>query len=130
MKAIRNIVNGNKGFVTFWLVLLFLNAALTRSVLFASGSGPDSKIETTHHDSGSKYDLAAISDDDSGLNFPGQFKKDTDSDDVEFVFFGNYSPKPQIHRLAKQGFSETGLYHEGYKVPLYDLFCNWKFHLS
>ena len=126
------MVNGNKGFISLSLMLLFLNAGLSRFFVFSLPSihkaieaphyGSDASNETT-----SKHLLSAL--DESDVGFIDQLKKDIDADDVEFVFFGNFSPKTLIPHFVKHEFSEFISYHNIYKIPLYDLFCNWKFHL-
>lgn len=127
MKAIRKMVNGNKGFITFWLILFFLNAGFIRNFITSATPSTD-KAEIAHHDTGAKHDLTATSDEDSGASFFDQFKKDADSDDVEFVFFGNFSSKTLTYSQDQHEFSEIGMHPDMYRIPLYDLYCNWKFH--
>jgi hypothetical protein len=124
------MVNGNKGFMTLWLILVFLNAGLTKSFLSSSVSTSNKEEAVAHHNTGSKHDITATSDEESGISFIDQLKKGTDSDDLEFVFFADLLSKPNIPHLTKYEFSEFGPYRTIYRVPLYDLYCNWKFHLS
>lgn len=129
VKAIRKMVNSNKGFITFWLILFFLNAGFAKSITSNAAIGFD-KTGTEHHNTGSKHDLTAISDDDSESGFLYQIKKGLDTDDLDLAFFGNYSSKSVTYFQRQHQFADGGIRPEIYGNSLYDLYCNWKFHLA
>jgi hypothetical protein len=120
------MVNGNKGFISLLLIFLFLAAGLTRNLIFTLPS--IHKAEASHFNSSSKYLLTAATGEESGQSFLDQLK-DSDADDVEVLFFSNYITKLIIPPAAKHEFSDFTPYRSLYRVPLYDLYCNWKFHL-
>ena len=127
MEAIRKMVNSNKGFITFWLVLFFFTAGFAKSFVSVF---PSNEKSGTFHTSLSKHVLTTASDDNASLSLIDQLK-DSDGNDLEFAFFGNYAfPQFCAPVTAGQNFAEFTSYHKTYSVPLYDLYCNWKFHLS
>jgi hypothetical protein len=126
LKAIRTVVNSNKGIFSFWLLLFFLTAATGRNVVPAF---QDLHLTEKGHDfKPGKYDVSAAADEsDLGTLSP----KDSDVDDVEFTYYSNYSSQRSVVVSAEQhDFVEVAEHYPGYNVPLYDLYCNWKFHLS
>ena len=128
MNRLRKIINSNKGLVAFWLVLFFLSAGLSKS--FVSAISLHAKKEVAAHSTFSKHALTTAAEDDSSLSFLDQLK-DSDSDDVEFAFFGNYYNSPVIPIVANEHkFPQFEAYNNIYSGQLYDLYCNWKFHLS
>ncbi|OYQ35107.1 hypothetical protein CHU92_11040 [Flavobacterium cyanobacteriorum] len=54
-----------------------------------------------------------------------------DADEVEFFFYNNVSTQKQpAFSVKKNLVLPEKHFFSAYKVPLYDLYCNWKFHLS
>lgn len=128
MNRLRKIINNNKGAVAFLLVLFFLTAGLSKS--FVSAISLNAKKEGATHGMVSKHTLATANQAGSSLSFLDQLK-DTDSNDAEFAFFGNYSNPQFLSVVAKEHkFSGFIAYNNVYSGQLYDLYCNWKFHLS
>jgi len=126
MKAIRKIVNSNKGMISFCLVLFFLTAGFAKS--FATGLPFKVKKATTT--TFVKHVVNQVKQQGSRLSFLDQLK-DSDSDDFEFAFFGNYTAQNLLPVVdTKQKFAEFASYNNIYSNSLYDLYCNWKFHLS
>jgi len=122
------MINNNKGFLSLLLIFVFLNACFVKSI---SAGAPKFKIsETERRESGSKQDLSAISDTDSESGFFDQLKKGLDTDDLEFAFFGTFSSKPIAKFQRQQQFTDVNMRPEIYRGSLYDLYCNWKFHLA
>ena len=124
MKTVRGIINNNKGFVAFLLLFSFLTTG------FAKGLS----INLPSHGSASKKQVAkqmfSVAEDDASQSFLDKFDGDTDDADLFF-----HEPFP----AQKFTFAETisivtkpaySLYSENYNVALYDLYCNWKFHLT
>jgi hypothetical protein len=123
------MIGNNKGFFSFCLLFIFLNAGFAKNIAAGFVSKSD-KVEVTHHNSVSKYDLTATSLDDSEDNVFDQLKKDSSPDDSEFIFITNFSSKAIINFQEQHQFAEIGMCSEMYSDSLYDLYCNWKFHLA
>lgn len=84
--------------------------------------------EKNHVPKPGEYKISASADESL---FGSLSPKDPDVDDVEFTYYENYTPKKSIVFPVKQhDFAEIAEHSSGYSVPLYDLYCNWKFHLS
>ena len=122
------MINNNKGFLSLLLIFVFLNACFVKSI--SAGAPKFKKSETERRESGSKHDLTAISDTDSESGFFDQLKKGLDTDDLEFAFFGTFSSKPIAQFQRQQQFADVNMRPEIYRGSLYDLYCNWKFHLA
>jgi len=128
MNRLRKIVNNNKGVVAFLLVLFFLTAGLSKSLI--SAISLNAKKETATHNTLSKHALTPADGAESSLSFLDQLK-DSDSNDAEFAFFGNYSNVLFLPTVTKEHkFPKFVAYNTIYSGQLYDLYCNWKFHLS
>lgn len=123
------MVGSNKGFFSFWLILFFLNAGFAKNIA-ATAAIKFEKASTDHHTTGSKNDVAAISDSDSDADFFYQLKKGIDTDDLEFTTFGDYFSKPVVRFQRQHQFADVTVRPEIYRGSLYDLYCNWKFHLA
>ena len=129
MKSIRNMIQGNKGFTAFLLLFVFLNAGFIKGIT-GSVSTKSQKTETGRHASASKFDLVSADEDDSDSGFFDQLKKDIDSDDSDFILFANFTSKPYTQFQRKHQFADANLRPEMYRESLYDLYCNWKFHIA
>lgn len=125
VKALRKIVDCNKGFFTFWLVMVFLGALCIKNIAPVI-SYSLAKVYVAH--SGYKYDLAAISDGSSN-DFFDRFEKDLDSDNLEFIPLENLYSKVNFPLQEKHQFTISQLQQQAKNDMLYDLYCNWKFHL-
>jgi hypothetical protein len=116
-------VNSNKGLISFWLLLFFITATSARNfvTLFQDIH------KGNNHSKEAKCILSAADESDLGTIS----LKDSDVDDVEFTYYGNYiSKKHVILPAEKHNFIPETEHFSAYKIPLYDLYCNWKFHLS
>ena len=121
------MANGNKGYITFWVVLFFLTAGLAKSLVTAFPSGHKKDLT---HSTFAKNVLTQTTEDGSGLSFLDQLR-DSGADDLEFAFFGSFTIPHFLPAIAsRQKFAEFSPYCNIYSVSLYDLYCNWKFHLS
>ncbi|AWH85065.1 hypothetical protein HYN59_07960 [Flavobacterium album] len=122
MQAIRKMVNSNKGFMTFWLVLFFLTAGQAKT--FCAAAPSFHKKETTRTESVKQL---SVTEGSSSANFLEQIK-DSDIDDMPFAFFGDLSFNTLISQHTSYFPATTAVScSNGYKVPLYELYCNWKF---
>lgn len=125
MKAVRKIVHTNKEFFSFWLLLFFITASNARNV--APVFQDIHPVENHHANSGKSFVSVAIDDTDFGA----LSLKDSDVDDIELIYCGNYTAQSSvIVPTEEQSFLQYSKHSSSYKVPLYDLYCNWKFHLS
>ncbi|MEL1243491.1 hypothetical protein AAEO56_04390 [Flavobacterium sp. DGU11] len=123
MQAIRKMVNSNKGFITFWLLLFFLTAGQAKAFFSAAPSGYKKEIARTES---SKQQLS-IAEDSSSFSFLEQIN-DGDIDDMPFAFFSDFSFSATLTRYTQHLRTNAGgFFSNGCKVPLYKLYCNWKF---
>lgn len=125
MNSIRKIVESNKGLVTFMLVLFFLTAGFAKSLSV--------KIPVSKGDAKKSYAKQIVSvenEDESSKSFLSSFP-DSDADDADLIFFQNYNtPNFLVAETAGvKHFTTFALLSQGYDIPLYDLYCNWKFDL-
>lgn len=125
MKILRTVVKKNKGLFSLWLLLSFITAATARNIapVFQELSATE-KAQNLHP---SKYSVTAAADESAFNNLS---PKDSDADDIEFICFDDYTNKKSIAFPVNQhDFIEIADFYSGYSIPLYDLYCNWKFHL-
>jgi len=128
MNSLRKNINNNKGLVALLLVLFFLTAGLSKSI--ASFLSLHSDVVSASHNTAHKQLLSCAGNGSSSFTFLDQLK-DTDTDDAEFAFFGHdYTTSflPSFDKAYK--FPQFVAYNNVYSGQLYDLYCNWKFHLS
>jgi hypothetical protein len=124
MKAIRKITNSNKALMSFGLVLFFLFAGWSKS--FASPK-TTAGIHKKEVNAGASI-LAAENDCDA----QDQLKAfDSDSDDFEYTFFGETVAYRFLSPAGSdKSVSSCNACKNSFTLPLYDLFCNWKLHIS
>lgn len=127
VKAIRKIVDSNKGVFTFWLIMVFLSALCSKTTTGITTVKPGT-TEIAHL--GCKYHLTATADDNSCTGFFDKLEKDFDTDDVEFIFFENQSSRLFSFNGTTLRVPTADSFQQSYNSSLYDLYCNWKFHLS
>jgi len=122
MNTLRNLVNSNKGFVTFSLVLFFLFAGVAKCLAFEL---PANTAKATKEYS--KQLLSAEDDKEVSLSASFQLL----DDDADFIFYPNYNAPKFLVTTAgnRQTVYEAVALAQGYTLPLYDLYCNWKFDL-
>lgn len=124
MKATANITSTCKGIRTLCMVLVFLLASVYKGFAYRLPvtAAVDKKAPAkTWFAANVKQAAPEV------LNqLP-----DADGDDTDLILFHNYitqnitkqqSGSPKNNR-------NTALYSENYHIPLYDLYCNWKYHL-
>ncbi|TRW25225.1 hypothetical protein FMM05_07930 [Flavobacterium zepuense] len=127
MKRIRKITDNNKGFVTFCFVIFFFMAGFAKS--FAAKMPTHFKKEVALKDT-SKQTLTQFVAEESDFSILDQLK-DTDTNDIEFAFFGTHSAsKVIVPETTERKFREFVQYKNADTSALYDLYCNWKIHLS
>ncbi|MFL9843828.1 hypothetical protein [Flavobacterium rhizosphaerae] len=124
MDSLKKIGDNPKNIVAFWLMLFFFASSLANTFSPVSQSY---KYKAAFTKVEKKIVSFAINDDDT-IDFSDQLT-DTDADDIKFIFEG-YS-LPQFNALAshKHFFTSVSLPTIISSIPLYKLFCIWKFHL-
>jgi len=126
MNRIRKITDNNRGFVTFCLVLFFFMAGFAKS--FAAKMPTHFKKESGLKET-SKQTFTQFVAEESDFSFLDQLK-DTDANDIEFAFFWTYpASKTILPENTERKFTEFVQYKNADTSALYDLYCNWKFHL-
>lgn len=123
------MIGENKGFYTFWLVMLFLNTALVSNVAAAAHHRLN-KTEIVHQDAISKCHLTAISDDNSDSGFFDSLDRGFEPDDTDIAIFGDFASKIVFSFHKKYQFPRVDINQQSHSDALYDLYCNWKFHLA
>lgn len=123
MNTISKIVNSNKGFVTFALVLFFLFAGVAKGFSFTL---PVHKAKAAKETS--KQFIAAEDDHEASYSAAPQLP-DGDADDTSLIFLSNYNFSKFLFTKTskKQNAYASVALAQGYSIPLYDLYCNWKF---
>lgn len=125
MYGAKKIVSAYKGIFSLVLMLFFVVSAFGKGVAVKNIVAHKHGKETAY-----KYWLNAIESDDDTDDFSGGLAND-DTDDTHFVLPDLVTaPKP----LSIQGSNAKmfAIYAPGtnfYDIALYDLYCNWKFHL-
>lgn len=125
MYGTKKIANTYKGIFALVLMLFFAVSAF--------GKGLAVKTTFSHKsgkESAGKYLLTAIEADDDANDFFSQLT-DNDADDADFVLPGFITaPKPlSIQGSTANTFANYAACTKFYNIALYDLYCNWKFHL-
>ena len=130
MKNIRKIVGDFKGLTSFVLLFVFLYSGLIRNSIIDVPSV--ASIEAHHVSPSKQKQFSAISDEDLNQRQLAQFKKVDNDQDDEIAYSKSYfvSIRKMAVSVKKKAISKLDLFHSIAKLPLYDLFCNWKFHLS
>lgn len=123
------MIGKNKGLYTFWLVMLFLKTALVTNVAAATHHSLD-RTEIVHLDASSKCHLTAISDDDSDSGLFDSLDRGFDPDDADIAIFGDFASKIVFSFHKKYQFPKVNINQQSHSDTLYDLYCNWKFHLA
>lgn len=124
MKTVRHITINNKGFVALLLLLCFLTTGFAKSLnTTVAAQGTLAKKQPAKQ-------MFGAANEDASQSFLDT--SDGDADDAHLFF---HEPSAtQKFSFAAEG-SATSLsaalrYSENYNVALYDLYCNWKFHLG
>ena len=129
MKTIKSIIQANRGIVSVMLLFFFLYAGLFRTSVINLSLGTKSEVAYTKSTIKSTAEFTQ-SDDDDSQNLPAQYKKvDNDLDDVEAILNDDFSFKNTLSIFQHHQYFSFETFQAVSKLPLYDLFCNWKFHL-
>lgn len=117
------MINHNKGFFAFGMVLFFLFAGLSKS--FAG-----TKSIKSHTKKEQSVSVIIAEGDETKYDELKAFDY-ADDFELECTFFGEDAHGGFFEPVeAQKTAPRFTLCKDVYTVPLYDLFCNWKFHLS
>jgi hypothetical protein len=125
MKIVKVIIRNNKGLVALMLLLCFLTTGFAKSL--------NVKLQPSHSGETKKQcgkQVLNAAEENTSQSFFDTFDSDTDDADLFFhepFPLQKFSFAEAISIVTKSAYS---LYSENYNVALYDLYCNWKFHLT
>ncbi|MFP9115881.1 hypothetical protein ACLI1A_18215 [Flavobacterium sp. RHBU_3] len=124
MKALKNITTKSKGMTTLCMVLFFLFASVAKGFAYRLpvNMAADKKAPAKT--------WLTVSVKQTTPEVLNQLP-DTDGDDSDLVLFYNFTTPNTTTRQSNspQNNRNAALYSDNYHVPLYDLYCNWKYHL-
>lgn len=127
----NRIVRKQKEIISFLLVFVFLYTGLFRSVFISDVV--EIVPNYANHDSDTKSNLSIKQNHFIGFSILNQYKDKGESeiDEVHLDFEVTFISHTPFTFLPYQKFvSSNELNRLNFlKKPLYDLFCNWKFHL-
>lgn len=128
MKTVKDISNNHKGYYSFLLLFVFLYSGFVRSYVVTDFSTqPVKKSIQTHKNTevAQQHDYLII------FNAVNQLEKnDSESDDLHHDFISFETVTPIDFFEANVTISPKLKFAKAINLPLYDLFCKWKFHLS
>ncbi|MGV3461257.1 MAG: hypothetical protein ACO1N9_12470 [Flavobacterium sp.] len=129
MEAIRKI-KCYKGLMAFMFVVFFFTAGMARNVAFKLNVIRN--IEA-HQQVKAPYGKQIVTSDSTpgstAFSIEDEFK-DADADDAEFIFFNDQATDFTQVTFVKTEYRQLTPHSVAYTDSLYDLFCNWKFHLA
>lgn len=127
MKTIKSVLDKQIGFFSFLLAFLVFYSGSVRGLLTADLSSP----KVVHSSPSSKNQSDIHQQQATIFNAVGQVKtleSEIDEVHLDFVF-----PKSVVFTFVSaknQLFSRVLEKEKEHKLHLYDLYCNWKIHLS
>jgi len=129
MKALKSTIQANRSLASLLLLFFFLYAGIVRNSVVNLSLG--AKSEFVHKKANSKTGVEITqSDDAAAQGLLNQFKKvDNDLDDAEMASNFSLSFRNPAASYQSHDFFRFDVFKSRSRLPLYDLFCNWKFHL-
>lgn len=129
MRAIRSVSDSYKGYFTFLLAFIVFYSGSLRGLLAADLSQqvfiPLKHTSKNHTDCDVHQQHAVV------VNAVNQSKTiESEIDEVHLDFILPKSVLFDFYFVEKQIFNPFFKRIKRCKLPLYDLFCNWKFHLG
>lgn len=131
MSIINSLLRQHKEFVSFLFVFIFLYSGIVRGVITTDTE--DYTPNYVRHDSDTKSNISVQLNHFNALSIVNQYKEkgEAETDEVHFdfeIFFSSHAPLRFLP--YPNSFTSKGLaWVNNFKLPLYDLYCNWKFHL-
>ena len=128
---INSLSRQHKGFASLLFIFIFLYSGILRGVITTDVI--DYVSNYAQHDSETKSTFSAQQNHFNGFSIANQNKEKSESetDEAHFNFqfsFSSHSPFIFLPYPKLSGSFEVNRINT-LKQPLYDLFCNWKFHL-
>lgn len=128
MKTVKDLCNNHKGFFSFLLLFVFLYSGFVRSYVVTDFSSQPVKKSIQASEN---TQVAQQQDHLIIFNAVNQFEKnDSESDDLHHDFISFETVTPVDFFQSKVTISSKLKFAKAINLPLYDLFCKWKFHLS
>lgn len=129
MRAIKSVPDSYKGYFTFLLAFVVFYTGSLRGLLAADLPQqvfiPLKQTSKNHTDCNVHQQHAAV------VNAVNQSKiTESEIDEVHLNFILPKSVLFDFGSIEKQIFNPFFKRIKPHKLPLYDLFCNWKFHLG
>lgn len=129
MRAIKSVPDSYKGYFTFLLAFIVFYSGSLRGLLAADLSQqvfiPLKHTTKNHTDCNVHQQHATV------VNAVNQSKTiESEIDEVHLDFILSKSVLFDFDFVEKQIFNPFFKLIKRHKLPLYDLFCNWKFHLG
>ena len=131
MKLIRQIVSNNKSIFAFSLIFVFVYAGIFRNAVIGSASANTYSIQYTQKQNSPKFLSTKITSPGKLSLVDEMNKTDKDLGDLEFdaVDFSDSTGLNLFFKRSKFTSHQLEALHSQLTLPLYDLFCKWKFHL-
>ena len=131
MNIINSLLRQHKRLSSFLFVFIFLYSGIIRGII--TFDDEDFIPNYAQHDSETKSNFSTQLNHFNALSIVNQYKEKSESeiDEVHFdieICFSSHAPLqflPYLKSLTSKGLSWVN----DYKLPLYDLYCTWKFHL-
>ncbi len=128
MKTVKDICNHHKGYFSLLLLFVFLYSGFVRSYVVTDFSTlPVKKLIQAHKST----EVDAQQDHLIIFNAVNQLEKnDSESDDLHHDLISFETVTTSASYVANDTISPKLKFAKAINLPLYDLFCKWKFHLS
>ncbi|WP_276978867.1 hypothetical protein [Flavobacterium filum] len=128
MKTVKDVCNNHKGYFSFLLLFVFLYSGFVRSYVVTDfSSQPVKKSIQAYKNTqvAQQHDHLII------FNAVNQLEKsDSESDDLHHDYISFEKATTIASYVANVTISPKLKFAKAINLPLYDLFCKWKFHLS
>lgn len=128
LKTVKDICNNHKGYFSLLLLFVFLYSGLVRSYVVTDFSAQPVKksIQASKNNQvDAQQDHLII------FNAVNQLEKsDSESDEFHYDFISFKTVTNSASYVANVTISPKLKFAKAINLPLYDLFCKWKFHLS
>ena len=128
---INSLSRQHKGFASLLFIFIFLYSGILRGVITTDEL--DYAYNYTQNDSDTKSTITSHHHYINGFNIANQYKEKSESetDEAHFDFDVTFTSDSHLLFLPfGKNFGSKKLNRgNSLKQPLYDLFCNWKFHL-
>lgn len=127
MKTIKSVLDKQIGFFSFLLAFLVFYSGSVRGLLTADLSSP----KVVHSSPSSKNQSDIHQQQATIFNAVGQAKTlESEIDEVHLDFIFPKSVFFTFISVENQLFDQILNGRKAHRLPLYDLYCNWKIHLS